>query len=125
MQECIFSCLNVGQYWLTYHSAKFLQLNKIIRNGKIIWKGSPVRISFAAEHEFPKMLVPRLPQNTSSVNIESTGKLKQLYYLCDHLLGFLIYLYFIVLILLCFQLIMPGVNYAINGCSSSSTTLRA
>ena len=125
MQECIFSCLTVGQYWLTYHSAKFLQLNKIIRNGKIIWKGSLVRILFAAELEFPKMLLPRLPQNTSSVNIESTRKSKQLYYLCDQLLGSLIYLHFIVLILICFQLIMPGVNYAINGRSSSSTTLRA
>ena len=45
---------------------------------------------------------PRLPQNTSNVNIESTGKSEQLYYLCDQLLGALIYLHFIVLILICF-----------------------
>ena len=27
-----------------------------------------------AELEFPKILVPRLPQNTSNANIESAGK---------------------------------------------------
>ena len=63
-----------------------------------------------------------LPRNTSSVNIESTGKSKQLYNLCDKLLEVQIFLHFIVLILICFQLIMPGVNYAINGCSSSRAT---
>ena len=65
-------------------------------------EGSLVRVLFAAELEFPKILVPRLPQNTSNVNIESTGKSKQLYYLCDQILGALIYLHFIVLILICF-----------------------
>ena len=35
------------------------------------------------ELEIPKILVPRLPQNISNLNIESTGKLKQLYYLSD------------------------------------------
>ena len=38
-----------------------------------------------AELEFLKILVSRLLQNTSYVNIESTGKLKQLYYLCEQL----------------------------------------
>ena len=33
-------------------------------------------ISFAAQLEFPKMLVPRLHQNASNVNIESTIKIK-------------------------------------------------
>ena len=32
------------------------------------------RVLFATELEFPKILVPRLAQNTSTVNIESTGK---------------------------------------------------
>ena len=59
-------------------------------------EGSLVPVLFATELEFPKILVPRIPQNTSNVNIEGTGKGKQLYYLCDQLLGALIYLYFIV-----------------------------
>ena len=47
-------------------------------------KGSLDRVLFAAELEFPKILVPRLPQHTSDVNIECAGKSvwsKQLYYL--------------------------------------------
>ena len=32
------------------------------------------RVLFAAEVEFPKILVPRLPQHTSNVNIECAGK---------------------------------------------------
>ena len=57
---------------------------------------SLVRVLFAAELEFPKILALSLPQNTSNVNIENTGKSKQLYYLWDQLLGALIYLHFIV-----------------------------
>ena len=48
-------------------------------------------VLFAAELEFPKILVPRLPQNTSNVNTECTEKSKELYFLCDHLLVVLIY----------------------------------
>ena len=50
------------------------------------WKdsleGSLDRVLFAVELEFPKILVPRLPQHTSNVNIECAGKSewsKQLY----------------------------------------------
>ena len=45
-------------------------------------KGSLDRVLFAAELEFPKILVPRLPQHTSNVNIECARKsewLKQQY----------------------------------------------
>ena len=56
-------------------------------------------ILFAAELEFPKILVPRLPRNTSNVNIECAGKSKQPYYLCDQLLGAQIYFNFIILML--------------------------
>ena len=52
------------------------------------WKdsleGCVDRVWFAAELEFPKILVHRLPQHTSNVNIEYAGKSewsKQLYYL--------------------------------------------
>ena len=37
-------------------------------------EGSLDRVLFAAELEFPKILVPRLPQHTSNVNIECAGK---------------------------------------------------
>ena len=47
-----------------------------------ILEGSLDRVLFVAELEFPKVLVPRLPQNTSNVCIEYAGKSgwsKQLY----------------------------------------------
>ena len=47
-------------------------------------EGSLDRVLFAAELEFLKILVPRLPQDTSDVNIKCAGKSvwsKQLYYL--------------------------------------------
>ena len=65
-------------------------------------EGSLDRELFAAGLEFPKVLVSRNPQNSSNVNIENPGKPKQLYSLCDQLLGALIYLHFIILILICF-----------------------
>ena len=65
-------------------------------------EGSLDRLLFAVELEFPKILVPRLLQNTSNTNIEYARKSKQLYYLCDQLFGALIYLHFIVQILICF-----------------------
>ena len=37
-------------------------------------EGSLNRVLFAAELEFPQILVPRLPQNTLDVNIECAGK---------------------------------------------------
>ena len=69
---------------------------------KMSLEGSLVRVFFADELELPKILVPMLPQNTSNVNTGSTGKSKQLYYLCDQLFQVLIYFHFIVLILTCF-----------------------
>ena len=61
------------------------------------------RVLLAADLEFPKILVPKLPQNTSNVNIDRARKSKQLYYLCEQLLGAMIYLHFIFLILICFN----------------------
>ena len=37
-------------------------------------EGSLVRVLFVAELDFPKIVVPRLPRNTSNVMIESSGK---------------------------------------------------
>ena len=39
-------------------------------------EGSLDRVLLAAELEFPKILVPRLPQHTSNVNIECVGRSK-------------------------------------------------
>ena len=44
------------------------------------------RVLFATELEFPKILVPRLPENTSNVNTECARKSKQQYSLCDQFL---------------------------------------
>ena len=60
------------------------------------------RVLFAAEPEFSKMLVPRLPQNTSNVNTEYATKSKQQDSLCDQPLGDLINLGLVVLILISF-----------------------
>ena len=57
-------------------------------------EGSLDRVLFAAELDLPKILVPRLPQNTSNVNIEYAKKSKQLYSLCEQILGTQIYLWF-------------------------------
>ena len=59
-------------------------------------EGSLDQVLFAAELEFPKILVPRLPQHTSNVNIECVGKLelsKQLYSLCVILITILAKIY--------------------------------
>ena len=59
-------------------------------------------VLFAAELDFPKILVPRLTKNRSNVNTECARKSKQLYSLYGHLLEALIYLNFIILVLICF-----------------------
>ena len=48
--------------------------NIVIRIRKIIMEGSLDQVLFAAELVFPKILVLRLPQNSSNVNIECAGK---------------------------------------------------
>ena len=86
-----------------------------------------LRVSFAAELGFEKILVPRLPQHSLNVNIECTRKsalLKQveLLVICDRFPRGLIHLNFIILILICFQLMMSGANYVIYDCSSARAT---
>ena len=87
----------------TWH--KFKQAGQIFhlkhshKKQKNSLEGSLDRLLLAVELEFPKILVPRPPQYTSSVNIEFARKSKQLYSLC-----YLEYdiLNFIILILICF-----------------------
>ena len=81
------------------------------------------RVLLATELEFPEILVPRLPQNASNVNTECAGKSKQLYSICDRLLGALIYLSFdINSDINLFLVDYASVNYVIYGCSSARTT---
>ena len=89
-------------------------------------EGSLDLVLVAAELEFPKILVPRLPQHTSDVKIEYTveshyGQNNCIIYR-DQLLGALTHFNFIILILICFLLTMSGVNYIIYGCYSARTT---
>ena len=44
------------------------------------------------------------------------------FFICDQLFGALIHLDFIILILICFYFMMPGVNYVIYSCASARTT---
>ena len=44
-------------------------------------EGSLDWVLFAAEFEFSKIYIPRLPQNSSNVNTEYAGKSKQMYLL--------------------------------------------
>ena len=80
-------------------------------------------VLFSAGLEFLKILVLRLPLNTSNANTEYGRKSKQLYSLCVQFLVALIYIHFIVLILICFLLIISGIyDYATYCCSPSRTT---
>ena len=54
------------------------------------------RILFTVKLEFPKILAPRLPQDSSNVNIECAG-ISNVNIECAG-----IYLHFIILILICF-----------------------
>ena len=56
------------------------QCNHSHKKRKDSLKGSLHRVLFGAEAEFPKLLVPRLPQSTSNVNIECARKSRQLYF---------------------------------------------
>ena len=85
--------LNIVKKPVTY-----LQRDHSHNKWKDSLKGSLVQVLFAAETEFPKILVPRLHQNSG----KCAGKSRQPYSLCDQLLGALIYLYFIILALICF-----------------------
>ena len=83
-------------YYGNYVSDIFSIFSHSHKKHKHSLEGSLVRVLFAAELEFPKILIFRLPQNTSNVNIENTRRSKQPFYFCDQLTGALIYLHFIV-----------------------------
>ena len=57
-------------------------------------------VLFAAENDFPKILVPRLPQNTSIVNIECARKHKTTVYIVYilYVTSFLDYWYIFILL---------------------------
>ena len=74
--------LVVGRIALIFYNCLLIHDIVIRKKRKDSLEGSLNRELFAAELEFPKILVPRLPQHTSNVNIECAGKSewsKQLY----------------------------------------------
>ena len=74
--------LVVGRIALIFYNCLLIHDIVIRKKRKDSLEGSLNRVLFAAELEFPKILVPRLPQHTSNVNIECAGKSewsKQLY----------------------------------------------
>ena len=86
-------------------------LNHSHKKQKDSLDGSLDRVLFVAELEFPKILVPKLPQHTSDVNIECARKVKTtLLFTHDQLLRALIHFNFIILILIYFWLMMSGVK---------------
>ena len=110
-------------FWISKNTQKYHSHKK----RKDSLEGNVDRALSAAELEFPKTLVPRLPQHTyirckhwmcKKVSMVKTTVL----FTCDQLLGALIHFNFIILILICFWLMMSGVNYVIYGCSSARTT---
>ena len=96
------SNFNVFVYLLYLRQRKKMEIVLLGNERKDSLEASLNRELFAAELEFTKMLVPRLLQNSSNVNIECAGKSKQLYSIFFIILGALIYLHFIILILICF-----------------------
>ena len=73
--------------WQFNVNTAIIILNHSHKKQKDSLEGSLDRVLFAAELEFPKTLVPRLPQNSSNVNTECAKKSKQLYFL--YVTGFL------------------------------------
>ena len=97
----------------------------VIRNAKIVWKVAWIGIICSWT---------RVPENTSTQTTSAYIRCKHwmcwkasmvkttVLFTCDQLLGALIHFNFIILILICFWLMMSGVNYVIYGCSSARTT---
>ena len=108
-----------------YLHVLFFKLNHSHKKRKASLEGSLDRVLFEAELEFPKILVPRLPQHTSNVKTECTGKSewsKQVYslYVTSFLEHDTFKFYYSGII--SFQLMMSGVNYVIYGSSSGRAT---
>ena len=95
-------------YFVYFTFILFIQFSIVIfymhshKKQKNSLKSSLVLVLFAAEIDFSKILVLSLPHYTLNVSIESSGKSKTLYDLCEKLLRALIYLHFIILVLTCF-----------------------
>ena len=97
----------------------------VIRNGKIVWKvvwiGYYLQLNLSSEDtstQATSAYVRCKQWMCWKVSMVKTTVL----FTCDQLLGALIHFNFIILILICFWLMMSGVNYVIYGCSSARTT---
>ena len=60
-------------YSLCFYISMFYLIVSSHKKRKNSLEGRLDRVLFVAELEFPKILVPRLPQNTSNVNTECAG----------------------------------------------------
>ena len=68
--------LHKTEFWRSWN-AKAITLSWLFHSHqkrKDSLEDSLGRVLFSAELEFPKILVPRLPQHTSNVNMECAGK---------------------------------------------------
>ena len=66
-----FQCLQNSSFYVKIVTKNRLKHSH--KKCKDIMEGSLDRLLFVAELEFPKILVPRLPHNTSNIDIECTG----------------------------------------------------
>ena len=70
----------MSKFLLLYYTTSWFEQSHKKRKDSV--EGGLDRVLFAAELAFPKILVPKQPQNTSYVNTEYTEKSEQLYFLC-------------------------------------------
>ena len=121
---CEFECLLYENTFVLTFIMGIFCLRHSHRKRRDSLESSLDRVLFAAKPEFLKILVPRLPQNSSNAKIKFAEKPKQLLFTwpaswSTDISSFCysdIDLFFIVL------LIMPAVNYVIHGYSSLRTT---
>ena len=112
--------LSTIQFCILY--LRILDSNIVIRNGKIVWKVVEIEYYLRLNLSFRRYYYPGYLWIHQNVNNECAGKSKQLFSFSDQPLGALIYVYFIVLILIYFELIIPGGNCALYGYSSFRTS---
>ena len=78
----VLACECIGFLYCFYMVVIFCS-NHSHKKQKDSLEGSLDQVSFASELEFPKILVPRLPQYTLNVNIECAGKREWSKQLCS------------------------------------------
>ena len=91
----LFVWLCANRFWVVW----YIWFQHSHKKRKDSLEGSMDRVLLAAELEFPKILVPRLPQHTSDVNIKCAGKSEWSKQQCSlHVTSFLEHWYISVLL---------------------------